>query len=187
RSRAGRGARPRAARPRRLSAGRGSKRERGARRPAPGRARAPSPEPAPDTPGRLRRDAAGLAAGGLANGRGRMARGARSGTMGPLASPEPRGRRAPAPARSARIPSRRRAPAARRAARALLAAPGLVVPAAAASAASAPEPDPVLRAQAETLAAEGRCAAALDALAELGEAARHDADLLALGGACALQ
>jgi tetratricopeptide (TPR) repeat protein len=118
-----------------------------------------------------------------------MARGARSGTMPAPASPESRGRPGRCPPGGAAIPSRHRAtPAPRRAARALLAALALAVPAAAASpAAAAPEPDPVLRAQAETLAAEGRCAAALDALAELGDAALHDADLLALGGACALQ
>lgn len=44
-----------------------------------------------------------------------------------------------------------------------------------------------LRAQAEALAAEGRCAAALDAVAELRAGGAADADLLVLGGTCASQ
>ncbi|HSJ96451.1 MAG TPA: tetratricopeptide repeat protein, partial [Myxococcota bacterium] len=51
-----------------------------------------------------------------------------------------------------------------------------------------PPPDlAALRAQAESLAAEGRCAAALDAVAELRAAGREDADLLVLAGTCAAQ
>jgi tetratricopeptide (TPR) repeat protein len=43
------------------------------------------------------------------------------------------------------------------------------------------------RAQAERLAAEGRCAPALDAIGELRAAGAADADLLVLGGTCASQ
>jgi tetratricopeptide (TPR) repeat protein len=49
-----------------------------------------------------------------------------------------------------------------------------------------PGGDP-LRAQAFSLAGEGRCAAALDAIAELRAAGRGDGELLALAGTCAAQ
>jgi len=55
-----------------------------------------------------------------------------------------------------------------------------------AAAGAEPSVDP-LRAQAEALAAEGRCAAALDAIAELRAAGQADAALLALAGTCATQ
>lgn len=45
----------------------------------------------------------------------------------------------------------------------------------------------VLRAQAERLAAEGRCAAALDAISELRATGTVDAGLLVVGGTCASQ